>query len=339
METNQALPPQAILMQMLFGYAPARAIGIAAELHIADLLIDGAKTADELAIKTNSHVRSLYRLLKACASVGVFSEDADKRFSLSPMADFLRSDNPQSLRAFAEMLAHGEQFQTWSGLNYSVQTGLPAFDKVHGMPAFEFYSTHPKSGQVFNDAMTSMSLGSSVAVIQAFDFTGIKNLVDIGGGHGFLLASILEKYPTMNGILFDIQAVVDEAKTLLEQHDVAERCKTVGGNFFETAPNGGDAYIMKHIIHDWNDDECETILKHCRKGITEGGKLLVIEMVVPQGNEPSLSKLLDLQMLAVLPGCERTEEEYKALFAKAGFQLVQIVPTMSPYSIIEGVAV
>jgi hypothetical protein len=339
METTQSLPPQAILMQMLFGYAPARAIGIAAELRIADLLADGAKTADELALKTNSHARSLYRLLRACASVGVFSEDTDKRFNLSPMADFLRSDNPQSLRAFAEMLAHEEQFQTWSGLNYSVQTGLPAFDKVHGMPTFNFYATHPKSGQIFNDAMTSMSLGSSMAVIQAYDFTSIKNLVDIGGGHGFLLASILEKYPTMNGILFDTQAVIDEAKTLLQQHGVAERCQTVGGNFFETAPIGGDAYIMKHIIHDWNDDECEIILKHCRKGITEGGKLLVIEMVVPQGNEPSLSKLLDLQMLAVLPGCERTEEEYKTLFAKAGFQLTKIVPTMSPYSVIEGIAV
>ncbi len=233
METSQSLPPQAILMQMLFNYARARAIGIAAELRIADLLADGSKTADELALKTNSHARSLYRLLRACASVGVFSEDADKRFSLSPMADFLRSDNPQSLRAFAEMLAHGEQFQTWSGLDYSVQAGLPAFDKVHGMPTFEFYSTHPKSGQMFNDAMTSLSLGSSMAVIQAYDFTGIKNLVDIGGGHGFLLASILEKYPTINGVLFDTQAVVDEAKTLLEQHGVAEDVKQLVETFLK----------------------------------------------------------------------------------------------------------
>lgn len=338
METIQSLPPQAILMQLLFGFAPVRAIGLAAELKIADHLTDGSKSADELATKTNSHAPSLYRLLRACASVGVFSEDAGKRFSLNPMADFLRSDNPESLRAFAEFIGNEEQFQTWAGLDYSVKKGLPCFDKVHGMPTFDFFSTHQKSGKIFNDAMTSMSLGSSMAVIQAYDFSGIKNLVDIGGGHGFLLASILEKYPTMKGILFDRQAIVDGAKTLLQQHGVTERCQTIGGNFFETAPIGGDAYIMKHIIHDWSDDECETILKNCRKGITEGGKLLVIEMVVPKMNEPSLSKLLDLQMLAVLSGCERTEEEYNTLFAKTGFQLTKIIPTMSPYSIIEGVA-
>jgi hypothetical protein len=224
-------------------------------------------------------------------------------------------------------------------LDYSVQTGTPAFDKVHGMPIFEYYPTHPKSGQIFNDAMTSMSLGSSMAVMQAYDFSGINKLVDIGGGHGFLLASVLQKYPTMTGILYDTASIVEEAKGLLEKHGVTNHCDTVGGNFFESAPSGGDAYMMKHIIHDWNDEECVTILKNCRKGITEGGKLLVIEMVVPPGNEPSLSKLLDLQMLAVLPGCERTEEEYSTLFSAAGFKLTRIVPTMSPYSVIEGVAI
>ncbi len=339
MTTTPSLPPQAILMQILFGYAPARAIGIAAELRIADHLADGSKTAEELALKTNNHARSLYRLLRACASVGIFSEDADKRFSLSPMAEFLRSDNPESLRAFAEMLANAEQFQTWSALDFSVQTGTPAFDKVHGMPTFEYYATHPKSGQIFNDAMTSVSLGTSMAVTQAYDFSGITKLVDIGGGHGFLLASVLGKYSTMKGILYDTAPIVEEAKELLEKHGIANRCETVGGNFFESVPSGGDAYMMKHIIHDWNDEECITILKHCRKGITEGGKLLVIEMVVPEGNEPSLSKLLDLQMLAVLPGCERTEAEYNRLFNEAGFTLTKIVSTMSPYSVIEGVAI
>jgi hypothetical protein len=166
MTTPTSLPPQAILLQMLFGYAPARAISIVAELRIADLLAEGPKTAEELALTTKSHPRSLYRLLRACAGVVIFSEDSDKRFSLSPMAEFLRSDHPESLRAFAQMLAHGEQFQTWSALDFSVQTGTPAFDKVHGMSIFEYYPTHPKSGQIFNDAMTSMSLGSSMAVIQ-----------------------------------------------------------------------------------------------------------------------------------------------------------------------------
>jgi hypothetical protein len=255
------------------------------------------------------------------------------------MAEFLRSDNPESLRAFAQMLGNEEQFQTWAALDFSVQTGKPAFDKVYGMPIFEYYPAHPKSGQMFNDAMTSMSLGSSMAVLQAYDFSGISKLVDIGGGHGFLLASILEKYPAMTGILFDTAPIVAEAKALVEKHGVADRCQMVGGNFFESVPSGGDAYMMKHIIHDWNDEECAKILQHCRKGISQGGKLLVIEMVVPEGNEPSLSKLLDLQMLAVLPGCERTEAEYSTLFNQAGFKLTKIIPTMSPYSVIEGVAI
>lgn len=339
MTPTTSLPPQAILLQMLFGYAPARALSIVAELRIADLLTDGPKTAEELALETKSHPRSLYRLLRACASVGVFMEDSDKHFSLNPMAELLRSDNPESLRGFAEMLAHAEQFQTWSALDFSVQTGTPAFDKVHGMPIFEYYPTHPKSGKIFNDAMTSMSLGSSMAVIQAYDFSDIRKLVDIGGGHGFLLASVLEKYPAMTGVLYDTTAIVEEAKVLLQKHGVTHRCETIGGNFFESAPSGGDAYMMKHIIHDWNDEHCLMILNNCRAGITEGGKLLVIEMVVPTGNEPSLSKLLDLQMLAVLPGCERTEEEYGELFGKAGFKLTKVVPTMSPYSVIEGVAI
>jgi hypothetical protein len=172
-----------------------------------------------------------------------------------------------------------------------------------------------------------------MAVIQAYDFSGITKLVDIGGGHGFLLASVLEKYPTMTGILYDTAPIVAQAKELVEKHGVANRCQMVGGNFFESVPSGGDAYMMKHIIHDWNDAEC------VMKGISEGGKLLVIEMVVPTGNEPSLSKLLDLQMLAVLPGCERTEAEYSALLNQAGFKLTKIVSTMSPYSVIEGVAI
>jgi len=182
-------------------------------------------------------------------------------------------------------------------------------------------------------------LGSSMAVIQGYDFSGITKLVDIGGGHGFLLASILEKYPSMTGILYDTAPIVEEAKALLEEHGVSNRCETMGGNFFESVPAGGDAYIMKHIIHDWNDEQCLTILKNCRKGITQGGRLFVVEMVVPTDNEPSLSKLLDLQMLAVLPGCERTEAEYSKLFSESGFQLTKIVSTMSPYSVIEGVAI
>lgn len=333
------LPPQAVLMQMLFGFIPSRAIGIAAELGIADYLTTHPKTADELAIATQSHPQSLYRLLRACASVGVFYENDKQQFSLTPMAEFLRSDSPQSLRNFAIMISDDIQFKTWGQLDHSVKTGMPAFNAVFEMPIFDYYAHNEKQGRVFHNAMTSMSMGSSMAVLEAYDFSGISKIVDIGGGHGFLIASILQKYPNMQGVLFDVPPIIEGASPLLQTFGVADRCELAGGDFFKTAPAGGDAYIMKHIIHDWNDEQCVTILKHCRKGITDLGKLLVIEMVVPEGNVPSLSKFMDLQMLAVLPGRERTETEYTTLFAKAGFKLTKVVPTQSPYSVIEGIAV
>jgi hypothetical protein len=332
------LPPNALLMQMLFGYAASRAIGVAAELRIADLVNPTPKTAQELAKKTGSHPDSLYRLLRACASIGVFTEDSEHRFAMSPVAEYLRSDHPQSLRAFGEMVTNDMQFQMWAELSYCVQTGEKSFDKVFGSPVFEYYSTNERAGGLFNEAMTSLSLGAGMAVLESYDFSGIKKLVDVGGGQGFLLASILQKYPDMSGILFDTQSIIDSAITLLQKHDVQNRCKTIGGNFFDSIPAGGDAYLMKHIIHDWNDAQCIEILKNCRSAISQKGRILVIEMVVPEGNESSISKLLDLQMLAILPGRERTADEYGALFKQAGFELRRIVPTRSPYSVIEGVA-
>ncbi len=333
----QELPPPVQLMQMLFGFAASRAIGVSAELRIADLLKNGSKTAEELAQETGVHARSLYRVLRACASIGVYSEDDKKRFSLTPLAEPLLSDAPGSLRAFAEMITTDWQFQTWAELPYSVKTGKPSFDKVFGMSSFEYFWSNEKAGKVFNDAMTSNSAFSSVAVVSGYDFSSIKKLVDVGGGHGFLLASILAKYETVKGVLYDTPAIVAEAEKLLAAHGVSEKCETIGGDFFENVPTGGDAYIMKHIIHDWNDEQCITILQNCSNAMTAGGKILVVEMVVPEGNEPSPAKFLDLQMLQYLPGCERTENEYRELFYKAGFELTRIVPTMSPFSIIEGV--
>ena len=326
------------LMQMLFGFAASRAIGVTAELGIADLLKDGAKTADELARQTGVHARSLYRVLRACASVGVYAEDNNEKFSLTSLAEPLRSDAQGSLRAFAEMITCDWQFQTWAELPYSVKTGEPSFDKVHGKTAFDYFWSNEKAGKLFNDAMTSNSAFSSVAVVSAYDFSSISKLVDVGGGHGFLLASILSKFGNVNGVLYDTPAVVAEAEKLLNEHGVIDRCKPVGGDFFESVPAGGDAYIMKYIIHDWNDEQCITILQNCRKVMANGGKVLVVEMVVPDGNEPSPAKFLDLQMLQYLPGCERTEKEYNQLFDKAGLKLTRIVPTMTPFSIIEGVS-
>jgi hypothetical protein len=335
---NQELPPPIQLMQMLFGFAASRAIGVSAELRIADLLKDGAKTAEQLAQQTGVHARSLYRVLRACASIGVYSEDNEKKFSLTPLAEPLVSNAPGSLRAFAEMITCDWQFQTWAELPYSVKTGKPSFDKVFGKSSFEYFWSNEKAGKVFNDAMTSNSAFSSVAVVNAYDFSSISKLVDVGGGHGFLLASILAKFGNVKGVLYDTPGIVAGAEKLLNEHGVTDRCATVGGDFFKSVPAGGDAYIMKHIIHDWNDDQCVNLLQNCRKAMTNDGKILVVEMVVPEGNEPSPAKFLDLQMLQYLPGCERTEKEYNELFDKAGVKLIRIIPTMSPFSIIEGVS-
>ncbi|WP_133273405.1 methyltransferase [Hymenobacter radiodurans] len=334
---NPELPPPIQLMQVMFGFAASRAIGVAAELGIADLLKDGPKSAGELSRRTNTHERSLYRVLRACASVGVFSEDEDKRFRLTPPAEPLLSDVPGSLRPFVTLMTNDFQFQTWAELLYSVQTGEPAFDKVFGTSSFDYFWKNEKAGKVFNDAMSSNSAFSSAAVLEAYDFSAFSSLVDVGGGHGLLLASILKKYPKLRGILYDMPAIVEAAANLIQSHGVADRCERVGGNFFDAVPTGADAYIMKHIIHDWNDEQSVVILKHCREAMNPAGKVLVVEMVLPEGNEPSFGKFLDLQMLLYLRGCERTEAEYRQLFDQAGLELTRILPTMSPFSIIEAV--
>jgi hypothetical protein len=335
---TQELPPQMQLMQLIFGLTASRAIGVAAELCIADKLKNGPKSTQELAEEASVHARSLYRVLRACASIGVFSEDDEKRFSLTPLAEPLLSDAPGSLRAFAVMFTTDWQFQTWAELPYSVKTGKPAFDNVFGMPMFDYFWTNPKAGKEFNEAMTSNSAFAGEAVLNSYDFSTASKVVDVGGGHGILLASILKKYPHLKGILFEVPAVAEEAKGLIDDHGVGDRCERIGGDFIGSVPAGGDIYILKHIIHDWNDEQCVTILANCREAMATGGRVLVVEMVLPQGNEPSMGKLLDLEMLLFLPGCERTEAEYRALFDKAGLELSRVLPTPSPFSIIEGIS-
>lgn len=331
------MPPSAQLVEMIFGFMVSRSIAVAAQLGIADLLTDGPKTADEMAQKIDAHPRSLYRLLRALAGAGIFAEAADGRFSLTAIGELLRSDAPESLRGFVATLADEVNFEVWADIPYSIQTGEPVVPHKFGMPWFEWLGQHPIKAAEFNDAMTSFSAGAMAAVLQAYDFSGIGKLVDVGGGHGLLLASVLSKYPNMKGVLYDAPAVVAGARELLKEHGVADRCEAIGGNFLENVPAGGDAYILKHIIHDWNDEECLKILHHCRAGMSAGGKVLIVEMVIPERNVPAVSKFLDLQMLVFLTGCERTEKEYRALLDAAGFELTRIVPTQSTYSVVEGV--
>jgi hypothetical protein len=337
MTENGPQPPAAKLMELLFGFALSRSIAVAAQLGVADLLKDSPKSADELAAASGAHPRSLYRMLRGLAGAGIFAEDAAGRFSLTPLAEPLCSDAPESLRGFAAMIADAVNFETWSELHYTIQNGQPAFPHKFGMPWFTWLRQNPEESKAFNDAMTSMSAGAGAAVVSGYDFSGINRLVDVGGGHGLLLAAILSEYPKMKGVLYDAPSVVVAAQDVFAARGVADRCEIVGGDFFQAAPAGADAYIMKHIIHDWSDEECVRILSHCRAGMTPGGKILIVEMVIPERNVPGVSKLLDLQMMVSLTGCERTETEYRNLLDRAGFDLTRITPTPSPYSVIEGV--
>jgi hypothetical protein len=336
-KSPQQAPPSSRLLEMIFAFTLSRSIAVAAQFGVADLLKDGPKSAEELAQAIGVYPRSLYRMLRALAGAGVFAEETDRHFSLTPLSELLRGDAPESLRAFAAMMADEVNFEMWAELPYSIQTGKPAASHKLGMPWFEWLGQNPAKAKAFNDAMTSLSAGAVVAVVGAYDFSGINNLVDVGGGHGLLLASVLSKYLNMKGVLYDAPSVIAGATDLLAAHGVAGRCETVGGDFLKSVPAGGDAYILKHIIHDWSDEECVTILAHCHAAMREGGKVLIVEMVIPERNVPAISKFLDLEMLLFLTGRERTEKEYSDLLKRAGFELTRIVPTPSTYSVIEGV--
>lgn len=332
-----ALPLPEALMQMITGAWVSQAIYVAAKLKIADLLKDGAKNSEELASLTNVDAASLYRVLRALSSIGIFSEGENKQFELTPMAEYLRSDIPESLNAIAIMMG-GEpwHWQPWGDILYSVKTGQPAFDHIFKMPVFPYLGQNPEAAAIFDACMTSFTTRDSIEIVNNYDFSSIRTLVDVGGGHGKLLAHILESTPNLQGILYDLPEVVAGASQHLDKFTT--RTRVVAGNFFESIPSGGDAYIMKHIIHDWDDERAIAILKNCHQVMPENGKLLVVEDVLPPANKPSIGKLLDLEMLLMTSGGrERTETEFKELFAAVGFKLTRIIPAGFAANVIEGV--
>lgn len=333
MSDKQPTPRQQLL-GMITSYWSAMSIHVAAKLKLADFVKESPQTADALAKRTSTNPDALYRLLRALSSVGIFTEDADGRFGLTPMAECLL-DVHGSQRAVALMMG-GEHYGAWGDLLYSVQTGKPGFDHVYGKPVFDWLAEHPEDAKIFDAAMTGFHGPETQAMIDAYDYAGINTLVDVGGGNGTVISAVLNKNPAMKGILYDLPNVIDRAKKNLADAGLASRCQTIAGSFFESAPPGGDAYQMRHIIHDWNDEQCHTILTHIRKVIPKTGKLLVIEMVIKPRNEPQPAKWLDLNMLVIPGGKERTEAEYRAMYAKAGFELTRIVPTPTEVSVIEG---
>jgi hypothetical protein len=329
----EATDLKAQMNQLIRGYWTTQAIFVAAELGIADLLADGPKHPDELGEKAGAKGDMLYRVLRALAGIGIFAEDEDGRFRLTPLAETLRGDSGQ--RAYARL--HGQElYQSWSRLLAAVRSGEAAFVEAFGLPAFKYFATHPDRGAVFDRAMTGHHGPEAGPMLDAYDFSPFRELVDVGGGNGSLLTAILRRHSQMRGVLFDLPSVVDRAQLAFEAPDVRERCRFTGGNFLESIPAGADAYLLRHVLHDWRDEDATTILRNCRSSMKSGGRVLVVEIVVPAGNDPSFAKWMDL-MMVTYGGKERSEKQYRDLFRDAGLHLTRVIPTGAGISVIEAV--
>ncbi len=326
------------LLRLINSYQVSQAIHVAATLGIADLLNDGPRSVEELARATGADPSALGRLLRALASSGLFSR-SDDGYQLTPLAEPLRSDVPDSLRAWAIRVGEPDFWDTWGHLLDAVKTGESPYLALHGMTPWAYREVHPEANEIFNQAMTALSTGVGDAVVESYDFSGVELLVDVGGGEGALLAAVLSANSGLRGILFDQPHVVPEAQALLGRAEIASRCEIVAGSFFDAVPAGADAYLLKSIVHDWDDEAAGRILRVCRAAIAPGGRLLVVERVIRPGNGPDPATYSDLNMLVMLGGRERTEDDFERLYAATGFRLTRIVPTASGFSVVEGAPV
>ena len=334
---NQDPPAHSGILQIVNGAYVAGAVSCLAQLGIPDLLENGAKSAEELAAQTGAQPDALYRLMRATACVGVLAEGSDKKFSQTPMSAVLRTNAHPSLRGLAIMTGREWHERGWSRLEYCVRTGKQALDEIYGMNIFEYLKHNPEESRIFDNAMTGLSSIDGPAVADAYNFAGVQNIVDVAGGHGLLLATLLGRNPHLKGTLYEVPHVLEGAKTgALKPY--MDRCTLTSGDMFSSVPAGADAYIMKHIIHDWPDDACVKILKACRQGVNPGGKLLMVDCVIQPGNDFSPGKFLDLQMLIFPSGRERNEPEFRKLLEASGWKLSRIIPTAAGDSIVEGVA-
>jgi hypothetical protein len=330
------MPPDELrMMQMLWGFALSQALHVAAKLGVFDVIRDEPRTASEIAEATASHASALRRLLRLLTAVEVLSEDERGRFSATALGALLRSDHPQSARPQAVLRGEPFFWHAWGDLYETVRTGRPAFDRVHGEAFFDYLARRPPDAAIFDAAMTSLSSVDVPAILEAYDFSGCTRIVDVAGGQGALLQGILERYPKAEGVLCDQPAVLDGAVALRESA-VATRCSFAAADIFESVPAGGDTYVLKRILHDWSDAEATRILRNCRRAIPANGRLLVMDAVLEPPNRPDPAKWMDLNMLVLLMGRERTPEEFRELYRGAGFTLTRVVPA-GRVSIVEGV--
>lgn len=323
------------LSRMIASAALSRALCTIGELGVADHIQPGVpQPVEALARLTGSHERSLYRMLRFTAGYGVFRETEQRKFDQTPLSAALRSDAENSFRPAAQMFHR--IFAGWDGLHHAVQTGGLSFQKVFGQPLFDYVGAHPELAPIFDAGMTAFHGHETGAMLDAYDFSGIKVLADIGGGNGSLLGAVLRRYPHLRGILFDLGHVTERARAGIRTQGLDGRCSVVEGNFFESVPAGADAYVMRHVIHDWTDEQSVQILSNCRKVIPPQGRILLVEFTVPGANAASLGKDADMIMLGFPGGMERTEEEYRVLLGKSGFQLSKVTATRSAVGVIEG---
>lgn len=319
------------LIHMIWAFMQTQALHVAAKLSLFDALHDAPKNARDLSVATGADEAAVHRLLRFLTSVGLATEDDEERFSSTPLGDLLRSDHPQSVRGLAVMYGEPYIWNAWGDLFETVKTGTSHFERRHGGSLFDYLAVHPDAAAAFDAGMTSSTRVEIPTILEVYDFSRFTKIVDVGGGHGALLRAILERFPDTSGVLFDRPPVIAAARAL-----ATPRCELIEGDMFASVPAGGDAYMMKRILHDWNDDQAVRILRHCRRGIAAGGKVLVMDTVVQPPNRPDPAKWLDMNMLALLPGRERTEAELAAVFAQAGFRLTCVVPA-GRLSIVEGV--
>ncbi len=330
-----ASAPVDALLKLSLGYMTSSALNVVVSLGIADRLADGPRSVAELARDTAAHEDALYRVLRMLAAEGIFEEIAPRAFALTPLSQPLRSGSPA--RELIQWIADPFHFKVYSEALHSVRTGAPANDYVNGLPVFDHIGRTPQLSEVFNNAMTALSAIVVPAVLEAYDFSGIDTLVDVAGGHGKVLTSVLQAYPTMKGVLFDLPYVVEGARANLAAPGLAGRCRAEAGDMFMAVPEG-DAYVMKHIIHDWDDERAAAILRNIRAAMRRPGRVILIESVIDAGRTADLGKFIDYEMLMMTGGRERTADDFRQLFAGTGFTLTRIVPTRSPLSVVEAEA-
>ena len=330
------LPAHVQLIQIGTAYWRSQTLLVAAQLELADRLSAGARGASDLARELALDAPSLYRFMRSLAGMGLLTETEPRTFALTPLGAALKKDAAGSAHATILVLT-GMAGDLWRNLLQSLKTGEPAPEKVWGKPLFDYIAERPELASAFSETMIGFHGQEPAAVAAAYDFDAFRSIVDVGGASGNMLVHVLQRHKKPHGVLFDLPHVVTDAPALLRAHDVADRVSIEAGSFFESIPHGHDAYLMSHIIHDWSPDLCQTILQNCRRAIARDGRLLIIEMVLPEGDTPHHGKMLDLMMLVGPGGQERTAEEYRALLTKADFRMTRVVPTTSDVSIVEAV--